>query len=569
MLGPKIIALALFAMFLRGCDGKVVVDRVPAGNVTPANGVIYALPNTVVRTQIKLDRVTRTSAPYAVFAGIFAPEGDTVCKTFDCSAPEDNENYSVQQGATFSTFGEPDPSQVFLVKFTGKGAIDQTLSMTWNEAGLLSAASASVTNRTGDVILSGLKLATGLGVKAFAAGAGKVDTTAAQKQRFCMSDSVASDTWVLEELQKTKTSSGSVEFVLDDDVREYLIENYCGLKVDDDKKHRGGIPDPDSVVIMKNPDGTTHPLQQINQQTGAVGTYTYRDLLGDAIREYNAQIVPLLKTRTQILGGSTNVIDPDKQLAITNAELNKRLTALFLGSKKTLTWEGVLDLRNLMKDELVNGIHVPRPRINTPIAILRVDPQKGVCLGEADYSPESKHIPEGADKFVVLKDPDCKNAPAVSLKLEYYPDVNNQLFGKITDDETKRERSFRYRIPAQVKATLVNNSGEKIYGAGAFSVAQFGTVISLPATRHSKTLSYELGLVENTGGLKTFKLGTTGGLDAATVDALGGIGGTLLDARKQNDELNRLTRQDQLLKLQDEICTIQQKYGLPCTVKPQ
>jgi hypothetical protein len=111
------------------------------------------------------------------------------------------------------------------------------------------------------------------------------------------------------------------------------------------------------------------------------------------------------------------------------------------------------------------------------------------------------------------------------------------------------------------------------YGNGVFSVAQLGKVISLPANRNSKTLSYDLAFIENTGALKTFKLGTTGALDAATVDALSGVGGTILDARnkekQKEDEVTVLTREDTILKLKDDICNIQKKYGLPCTVQPQ
>ena len=51
------------------------------------------------------------------------------------------------------------------------------------------------------------------------------------------------------------------------------------------------------------------------------------------------------------------------------------------------------------------------------------------------------------------------------------------------------------------------------------------------------------------------------------------VGGTIVDARntaqKNADELSTLTKEDQLLKLRDDICTIQKKYGLPCTVAPQ
>jgi len=149
-------------------------------------------------------------------------------------------------------------------------------------------------------------------------------------------------------------------------------------------------------------------------------------------------------------------------------------------------------------------------------------------------------------------------------------DPDKQLFTKITD-VTTGDRSFRYRIPAQVAASLGDD--KKVYGAGLLWVAQLGTVLSLPGERHSKMLSYELAFIEATGGLKTFKLGTTGGLDSSTVDTLNSVGGTLLDyhktVRQNEDELSVLTRQDQMLKLRDDICTIQKKYGLTCSVEPK
>jgi hypothetical protein len=163
------------------------------------------------------------------------------------------------------------------------------------------------------------------------------------------------------------------------------------------------------------------------------------------------------------------------------------------------------------------------------------------------------------------------------MTLSYSPDEHSQLFGRIKDDsKADEERSFRYRMPAQVKALLDDDAaGDKhgTYGGGIFSVAQFGKVISLPSKRTSKTISYDLAFIEATGALKTFKLGTAGGLDAATIDALTAAGGTVLDARNKerqaSDELTQLQRQDSVLKAKDDICTILKKYNLPCTVQPQ
>jgi hypothetical protein len=234
------------------------------------------------------------------------------------------------------------------------------------------------------------------------------------------------------------------------------------------------------------------------------------------------------------------------------AELNQQLTALYLGSKKTETWEGTIDVRTI--------------KIGEPLAVLHVDSENGICLAASEVPPEAKVLPA---EFKTLAGDQCNGAPAISLRFSFHPDPSNQMFTKITD-VTTGDRSFRYRIPAQVAVSL--GDGEKIYGSGLLWVAQLGTVISLPAERHSKMLSYDLAFIEATGGLKTFKLGTTGGLDSATVDALSNAGGTVLDyrnaERKSEDELSVLTKQDQMLKLRDDICTIQKKYGLTCTVEP-
>ena len=168
--------------------------------------------------------------------------------------------------------------------------------------------------------------------------------------------------------------------------------------------------------------------------------------------------------------------------------------------------------------------------------------------------------------------------------LDYYPAKRDQLFTRV-GDVTSGERSFRYRLPAQVKARLeeITKQGTdpesvKSCADGKFFMAQYGTMLSLPATRHSKSLTYNLALIESTGGLKTFTLGTTGSLDAASITALGTATGAMLRTRNAaaqkaaaaaNAVDPALAKQDATIKAQDEICTIQKKYNLPCTIQPQ
>jgi len=486
---------------LVGC-AKVVVVKVPTNAPAQADGVIYALPNTVVRVQLKVDKSEYSTARYSAYAAIFAPEGKPVCKEPTC-AEEHKKAFSVQQGATLSTYGEPDPDNVFLVKFVGGGAIDQTISMAWNEAGLASEVSSSVTNRTGDVVVSSLKLLASLGSKA-ALGASSSDARGAP-QPPCQPEASTTDNFVIPILAQNGATAAA-----------QLVANYCDIK----KADRDAL------------------LQDAS-------------LLRDATRDYVNRVIPLTNARTKVLDGEAVTLDPVALITKIETEINSQLTALYLGSKKATTWDGALDVRTL--------------NAGAPITVLKIDPAKGMCPVSSEVPPATKPIPP---EFL-LAAADCDAAAPVTLTLSYYPAPNRQLFTRLTD-VTSGDRSFRYRIPAQVSAVFADNKTS--YGAGVFSVAQLGTVISLPANRHSKMLSYDLGFIEATGGLKTFKLGTTGGLDAATIDSLSSVGGTLLDAqntaRKNSDELTTLTKEDQLLKLRDDICTIQKKYGLPCTVAP-
>jgi len=545
--------LLFVAILARGCDSKIVVDKVEKGTAVPANGMMYALPTTLASLQVKVDKTTTNGAPYSPFVAIFAPDGEPVCKYESINEDEYNKcldeqvSYTLQQGATISTRGIPDPEQVFLVRFQGKGAIDQSLSMTWNETGLLSSASSQVTNRTGDIILSGLKLVAGVGIKAALGG-----TEAGVALTQCPRARIPQDRWIVPELVKAG-----------DNARAALIRTYCDIKVEERRKFPSG-----DAIAIRFPD-----------EDGKKVIYkTFQQLLAEAVAAHADDVDGLMGARLKILQAKGQLFETATLLPRIEAEISQNLTRLYIGTKRTLPWEGSIDLRNLPRvtcdlnqnNPLCDDLNdANKGRL---IDVLHIDERNGICV-TSELAPDSKPIPK---KFKKLMGSACTAAPAVKLRLNFYPHSDSQLFTRITSVEGS-ERSFRYRIPAQVRAVFCDASpdglrcdeAKKAYGSAVFSVAQLGKIISLPATRHSKTLSYDLAFIESTGALKTIKLNAAGGLDPATIDALGGIAGSVIDARQKGDEINQLTRQQQLLKLQDEICTIQKKYGLPCSVQPE
>ena len=525
------LCLALAAAISSSACSKVVVVPVPHTATLKGEGVFYALPKTVARVLVKANKESSTSARYARFAPIFVPGAKPPCGTITkCAAlkggPGKSAKYSLQQGAVFTTFGEPDPSQVFMVKFTGGGAFDQSLSMAWNEAGLLSTASASVTNRTIDIVTSGTKLVTGLVAKGLA---GSVNASRAQTAERCPVDGdQAVDKPIiailLEVDPEPKTNA--------------LVANYCDLPLHD-------------------------RVQGTDENSRDDFTAEDREALWAAVGAYKMRVWPIINQRSTLLTStSLNVLEPDKYLDKLDPLIDEQLKGLFIGGKSTATWELPFEVRSLA--------------VGTPVNVLGLDESNGVCPTAELVASDAKPMPDDFQAANVT----CTEMAA--LWLAYHPAQTDQLFSRVqagTEPETG-DRSFRYVLPAQVKAQLTFKKDN--YGTAVFSVAQLGHVVSLPAKRHSKTIAYDLAMIEATGGLKSFKLGTTGGLDAATIDAFAAAGGTALDARNAElkeardkrdkaetaaDEVAILTRQQTILKLKDEICELQKKYGLACTVQ--
>jgi hypothetical protein len=516
-----------------GC-AKVVVVPVPAGSKVDGEGVFYALPKTVARVVVKADKAVSKSAPFARFAPIFAPGNTPPCGSIlQCAAvqpgAETTTKYSIQQGATFSTFGEPDPAHVFMVKFADGGTLDQTLSMAWSEAGLMSTTSASVTNRIVDITLAGLKLATSLGTKA-AAGAGTLGPDKRPTVELPTSEKCPgpgrkdNDSWIIPILLLIQPKPEE----------NVLVANFCDLP-------------------PSNRTGTAEDSRDDFDRTRD------EDLLLAAVRSFAFRVCPLVEQRTLLLTSPTavSVLEPVKYVEKLDALIDAPLKQLFVGNKTNTLWELSFDVRTLDPA--------------SPQEILKLSETSGICPVDRLLAPEAKPAPDG------FQDGIPKNCDkSVTVSVGYHPEVGQQLFSTIRQSVQDKagDRSFRYRLPAQVRAVVTMN--QTMYGSAVFAVAQLGHVVSLPAARQSKTISYDLAMIEATGALKTFKLGTTGGLDAATIDTIAAAGGTVIDARNERrkkaeeeaDELTVLTRQQTILKLKDEICELQKKFGLACNVQP-
>jgi hypothetical protein len=496
----KTLWLAVVLTILLTSCAKIVVVKVDPASRPEAAGVFYALPRTVVRVQMKINKTTVIEAPFQKFAAIFAPEGNPVCKMPGC-AEEKSKIYSIEKTATFETRGVPDPSQIYLVQFEEGGLQDQTVTMGWNEAGVPTTATASVTNRTADAVIATVKSVAGIGMRAAGYGGGAL----ADKKplQSCPRGSSNNDRWVGRVLSDNNNLGRQALL---------LFDNWCAIDLDDRSK---------------------------NFNAGDEAALT------QAVNAYVLRVLPLVKSHADLLTGQTQSFEPAAVATKLETQIDAQVKALYLGSKETVSWQPVMNLV---------------PQGEGPLDVISIQAKDGVCPINDVLAVESPPMPP---KFKAVT---CDKKIVVAIA--YEPKKEDQLFYAVQANTTlpTGALSFRYRIPAMVRASL--KAGDEEYGAAAFAVAQMGHVAALPASRNSKGMGYDLAFIESTGGLKSFKLATTGGLDAATIDSAAGIANSILDARakeaQKSDELTLLKRESDILDLKKKICEAQKALNEPC-----
>ena len=132
MKAVAVVAAIASISILAGCASKVIVQRVPAlrspETPTPVNGVLYALPRTVVQVHVPLIKTEREQGRFCgcleKTTGIpadFLKEADKACKALP-------QEYTVK-AASLSTRGVADPnrSQIFVYRVQG-GPLDDSVT---------------------------------------------------------------------------------------------------------------------------------------------------------------------------------------------------------------------------------------------------------------------------------------------------------------------------------------------------------------------------------------------------------------------------------------------------------
>jgi hypothetical protein len=94
-------------------------------------------------------------------------------------------------------------------------------------------------------------------------------------------------------------------------------------------------------------------------------------------------------------------------------------------------------------------------------------------------------------------------------------------------------------------------------------IAQYGTVVSLPASTGGRTTKHALALYEATGAMKNFNLGSSALIQQSLLDDLGGAATSIIDAKAKRDEAKKaqadeLTQLERKRKLLEEMLKIKE-----------
>src|SRR6185295_14652212 len=157
----KAALLVTFALAGTACfEGKVVTTKVKQGD--RLQGVVYALPRTVVKVDVPVDKETQSPGKFAAFTPCFFPGEKFIMMNSTA--------FSVNQdGVRFddSVF-IPDTSEIYLIKTTGGPFETKNLDLELTQSGVFVKATAENTNETIDVVTGLVESGVGLIGKAVA-----------------------------------------------------------------------------------------------------------------------------------------------------------------------------------------------------------------------------------------------------------------------------------------------------------------------------------------------------------------------------------------------------------------
>jgi hypothetical protein len=534
------VSLLAITLVTAGCfEGKIVttkVEKLPPNAPAPKmNGVFYALPRTVVKVDVPVNRVEKTPGEFVEFTPCFFPNENFIAspsKEFGIAADK----------IKFDTTFIPDTQQVYMIKTNGGKFETKSLELALTESGVFVKASAETTNQAIDVLTSTIK--SGVGLLAKASGLGILGSEAESKNR--LNENLRNARLdCIKQLEKHKLAD----------------ETDAKLKKRDER-----VASRLKAAASPKPKPTPRATPTfVLDPCGEGGDDSACDEKFQKALALFQQIATLQARRTAILDTATpNATVPADTLKLMLDELDKTIKDLkqsgFLGTKDTLTWTGSFRLNpidpakmsvqlfSILKDEGICAI---------------LAPDQGVFLSQLDPRFTRKNKPcskPGKPVWLEMKKgEDGEGGPGGSL-----------LSDKVKDARLKQtgDRGLYYRVPGRAFAFIYQESAKARskdeLGRAPLSIAQFGEVVSLPASAGGRKTKYTLDLYESSGGLKNFVMGSSALIEKTNVEDLTGAAETAIEAKGERkkakepaSELDQLKQQREILEEKKKIRDLQ------------
>lgn len=275
--------------------------------------------------------------------------------------------------------------------------------------------------------------------------------------------------------------------------------------------------------------------------------------------ELYTRIVELQTRRSNILELTlAPATIPADTLKLTLAELDAAIKQLkdsgFFGTEEKLTWNA--SFRVNPQDPPAGNPFYTRP-------LMTLSATKGVCAILVNQGMR-------VDGRFKAKPEECREgAKEIRMKValgedgEGGPNAGGLMAEKVRAAQLRQsgDRGFYYRIPGRAIAYVVQDGEPEVEFARApLSIAQYGPVVSLPASTGGRKTKYTLELFESSGGLKNFVMGSSALVQQKNITDLTDAVGTAIEAKGERnkakapaDELQQLERQRKILEEKKKI----------------
>lgn len=515
LLSMSVCAVACF-------EGKIVTTKVRKGD--NREGVLYALPKTVVRVDVPIDREDKKPGKYSLFAPCFFPDDKFIMvKSTAFSVDQDGVKFD-------DSLFIPDTDEIYLIKTTGGKFETKNLDLELTKSGVFVKATAENTNETIDVVTGLIETGVSLVGKAI------VPVTAAARAN------------------TPRTEEQTEQIATCKKLSDQAWEN--AINAASSRELQTKLRNTKWNVVFQDPKNFDDEYLKAKE-------------IADKIGE-------LIARRLEILSTNTNASVPADSLKLILAELDNSIKTLknaaFLGTTDKLTWNTTFRVNPRLANPNVQN---DTGRLN--IDLLTFSETHGVCSVDVNQGMQLD------PRFQIKREcpannPNCKpnesvqvNCSGDKIRIKLVPGEDGEggpsgttLAEKVIGASMSEdgERGFYYRVPGRAIAYLYQGddyvAGE--LGRAPVSIAQFGPIISLPSSTGGRRTKYELSLYESSGGLKNFVMGSSALLGKSNVENLTNAASSALDTRAERkkaklpkDELETLEKQRKILEEKKKI----------------